>query len=275
MDRDLMTASAPLPDPQRLHFLPIGTGNAFTRTRFNSSFLVLAGGKSLLIDAPAPLRRVLWEAEKTSGIPLDLDSIDALFLTHLHGDHCNGLEELGFYRLFLSEAPPPRLLLHQDLAAPLWDQRLRAAMGGAPDPHGGQTGLHSFFTVETFQTGRPIDTGIPGLELEARWTNHMVPCTAVKIRFGASSIAYSADTGFDPELIAWMDDCDVLIHEVGPGLGHTPLENLLGLAADVRARLYLTHLSDDFPVGPCGLKILEEGRLYPVERCASGVSPVQ
>ena len=67
-----------------LHFL--GTGDAFgSGGRFNTCFLIERAGNSLLIDCGASS----MIAMRRFGV--DPNSIAAILLTHLHGDHFGGL----------------------------------------------------------------------------------------------------------------------------------------------------------------------------------------
>ncbi len=53
--------------------------------RSRHAALVQEGERTLLVDAPPELRLQLVDAE--------VDSVDALFLTHLHADHVHGLDD--------------------------------------------------------------------------------------------------------------------------------------------------------------------------------------
>ena len=81
----------------RLQVLILGIGDFFTRRHYNTSFVILpAGQEPILVDCPCPLRKILFEAGQSSGVRFDSPDIKHLILTNLHGDHCNGVEELAF-----------------------------------------------------------------------------------------------------------------------------------------------------------------------------------
>ena len=81
-----------------MRFLVVGTGDAFSTERFGSS-CVLEGPKGLvLLDCPDSVGHALREAGAASGWKVAATGIDDIILTHLHGDHCNGLESIGFRR---------------------------------------------------------------------------------------------------------------------------------------------------------------------------------
>lgn len=251
--------------PDSLFVLPLGVGNAFSTRFYNASFLVLAGGSVTLVDAPAPLGRIVHEALDGLGLQGNLEAIDNLFLTHLHGDHCNGVEELGFWRLFLGTKGKPGLHLLEELVEPLWEHRLRAGMGRLNfDGKLRDMQLSDYFRVQPFAGGAAIDLGVPGLHAETFPTRHGIPCAAVRFSYRGASLGYSADTPFDPLLIEFLSGCDMIIHETSPGEVHTPYERLMELDEDIRSRMHLIHLSDVFPTETSAIAVLKEGELYQV-----------
>jgi len=72
----------------------LGTGSAFTIKNWQSNVLVeVEDGtvvRRLLIDAGGDIRHSLAEQK------LNYMDVDAVFISHLHGDHAQGLEYLGF-----------------------------------------------------------------------------------------------------------------------------------------------------------------------------------
>ena len=80
---------------------------------------------------------------------------------------------------------------------------------------------------------------------------------------GGRTLGYSADTAFDPGLIAWLAEADLFIHETNYGV-HTPYASLAALPADLRARMRLIHYPDAFDLAHSTIEPLEERRVYPV-----------
>ena len=71
-----------------MKFTFLGTSHGITeKDRFTSSILVESGGRSYLIDAGAPIMKLLRERE------VDLASLSGIFITHSHCDHFLGLVE--------------------------------------------------------------------------------------------------------------------------------------------------------------------------------------
>jgi ribonuclease BN (tRNA processing enzyme) len=66
----------------------------------------------LLMDAGTHIQ------ESLSSVNLEPKDLDAIFISHLHGDHCHGLEFIGFKNYF---TPPfgsikPKLLINHEIS---------------------------------------------------------------------------------------------------------------------------------------------------------------
>lgn len=255
-------------DPSRMYFIPMGVGNAFTDRHFHSSFILIAGCQPVLVDAPAPLRRMVRTAAVRASIAFDVLGIDHLILTHLHGDHCNGVEEFAFMKKYLDAGRRPHLYLLPELVGPLWENRLKAAMGGTARDTGDERKLDDFFDVHAWEPGpaHRLDNG-PAIHVETRRTKHSLPCQALRITYGKYRLGYSADTTFDPGLIAFLEPCDMIIHEAGDDSSaavHTPLSKLEQLPEALRRKIRLIHFRDDLTPEDTSMALLREGMLYEV-----------
>jgi len=102
---------------------------------------------------------------------------------------------------------------------------------------------------------------IGSLTLSWRPTVHHIPTSALRVRSGSSSLGYSADTAFDPSLIAWLSASDLVIHETNLGV-HTPLDRLVGLDPSLRARMKLIHYPDFHDVDASPIGCAREGDRY-------------
>jgi len=244
-------------------FVPVGVGDAFSALHYSSSVAVEAGGRWLLVDCPHPIRKVLREASRRAGVELDVGSFEAVVLTHLHADHCSGLEGLGYYAHFVLRRRP-LLVAHPSVLARLWDGRLSAGMDSLSDPSdwtSREMRLDDYFEVAALDERGPVKVG--GFEIACRPTRHHVFTTALRIRAGGRELGLSADTAHDPGLIEWLAGADLFLHETGPGI-HTPYPALAALPAEVRARMRLIHLPDGYLPGDGAVEPVEEGRRYPV-----------
>ena len=235
----------------------LGTGDAFTSRSFGSSVLIEADDTRFLLDCPDLIHRALKEGTNAARTAADIDDI---VLTHIHGDHCNGLESFGFWRFFaarkgITEARP-RLWTHPQCASRLWE-RLAPAMDAPVD--GKPMTLSDFFDVRPNAIGNPFEIG--PIRIETRRTHHPVPTMALRVIHAGKSLGWSCDTNFDRELINWLADCDLIVHEVNHPPVHTPIEKLNELPDALRAKMRLSHLADDFDQSATDMRALSDGEV--------------
>ncbi len=246
-----------------LGFIPLGVGDAFSALRYSSCVAVEADGRWLLVDCPHPIRKMLREGSASSGAGLDVGSFDAVVLTHVHADHASGLEGLGFYSHFVLRRRM-KILAHPAVADGLWEGRLSGGMGEVADPStwaSRRKVFSDYFDLEPLDAERAVRVG--PFAIECRRTRHVVPTTALRIRAGGRCLALSSDTAFDPRLVAWLAEADLVLHETGSGI-HTPYEALAALPDDTRAKLRLIHYPDEFDPKASGIEALVQGRRYEV-----------
>lgn len=252
-----------------LSLLPLGIGDAFSRVHYSSCVAVEHDGAWLLLDCPHPIRKMMHEAGQRAGVALDVQDIHAVALTHLHADHCSGLEGLAFFAHFALQRKVS-VVAHPAVIARLWDGHLAAGMeqlvqgSNAAGPKRRMT-FDDFFHWIPVSEDRPAQVG--PFTLECRPTLHHVPTTAFRIRAGGQTLGYSADTAFDGDLIDWLGAADLVVHETNLGT-HTPYERLAALPEELRRRMRLIHFPDGFDTAHSVIEPLEEGRRYPVEQAS-------
>lgn len=244
-----------------LGFLALGVGDAFSNRHYASSLLVGCDGAWLLVDCPHPIRKMMFEAAATAGLEIDLDRVDAVVLTHLHADHCSGVEGLLYFNHFALQRKPT-LVAHPDVAARLWSGHLAAGMETTTVDDAVQLHtLSDYASVMELPDEGELQMG--PFAIGCRKTIHPVPTTALRIRAGGRSLGYSADTSFDPSLIAWLSEADLFVHETNLGI-HTDYEQLRKLPQPVRDRMRLIHYPDFFDVEGSEIEALRQGRWYSV-----------
>jgi ribonuclease BN (tRNA processing enzyme) len=227
-----------------MRLLALGVGDAFSARHFSTAFCVEAAGRWLLIDCPHPIRKMLAEASLKAGIPLDLDAVEGVVLTHLHGDHASGLESFGYFNRF-ALGRRAQLLAHPLVSHRLWEGHLAAGMEHllpSAEAEPVEMGLPDYFELSSLDEKAPVPFG--PFTIECRRTIHHIPTTALRIHAGGRTIAYSADTTFDTSLIDWLAPADLILHETGYGV-HTPYSALESLPLPLRAKMRLVHYPDE------------------------------
>jgi ribonuclease BN (tRNA processing enzyme) len=250
-----------------LRLIPLGVGEAFTARYYTSCLALGLDDVWLLIDCPHPVRKMLREGSTSAGIPLDLDKILAVSVTHLHADHCCGLEDFGYFSYFALKHRA-RLLAHPDVSARLWSGLLAAGMEfsqAKPNQQPVRSELSDYFELVDLSYAEPVSCG--PFSVECRRTVHGVPTTAFRIGAGGRTLGFSADTAFDEALIDWLASADLIVHEATTlqhtGV-HTPYEKLAALPGDIRAKLRLIHYPDDFDLHSSVIEPLCQGRCYSI-----------
>jgi ribonuclease BN (tRNA processing enzyme) len=236
----------------------VGVGDAFTARYHNACLLIEAASTRLLVDAPPALARALCDLSLAGGSAVGLDDIDDVLITHLHGDHVGGLEQLLFWRRFVT-GKKARLYAIPEVLAGLWETRLRGGMETLMEAPGGP---YRSLTLDDYAEVRPLgpgETRIGDLDLAWRPTIHHIPTSAIRVRAGGASLGYSADTAFDPGLVAWLEEADLFFHETNLGV-HTPLASLVGLPEATRARMRLIHYPDFHDVETSPIACAREGQ---------------
>lgn len=194
----------------------LGTGTPNPRlAHLGPGTLVEAGGLRLLFDVG---RGTTIRLEQ---LGVRTATVSAVFFTHLHSDHTNGLPDLwltGWLPPFGARATPVRLYgptgvarLAHGLAEAFGDDiRIRSATeklplsGVALEPH-----EFSSDTVVFESNGVRVSTFL------VNHTNDSISLSlGYRVDFRGRSVVVSGDTRYSPNLIAHARGVDVLVHEV-------------------------------------------------------------
>lgn len=218
----------------------IGSGDSFgSGGRFQTCILVDVGGRRFLLDCGAST----LVAMRSQGI--DPNSIDAIFLTHLHGDHCAGVAFVLMDAMLGSKRTTPLVV-----AGPQGTRERMEALREALFP--GSHVMKPKFPYEYVELlpGRRNDVGgiavTPYAALHTPETNP----TMLRVECGGKIVTYTGDTAWTDALIAAADGADLLICEcyyfdkpIRMHMNYATLKaNLPKLAAK---SIVLTHMSED------------------------------
>jgi ribonuclease BN (tRNA processing enzyme) len=235
----------------------IGTGSAFAKKFNNNNALVFSGGQTLLLDCGITAPRALYELD------ISFDKIDAVLVSHIHGDHVGGLEELAFQMKYLYKRKP-KLFIADSLIAPLWEQTLRGGMQQDEESR-----LDDYFEVHPLKEEQAVEL-LPGLTAELLLTRHIPNKPSYSFLFN-EEVFYTADMVFSPQLLEQLvkeRGVKTIFHDCqlhAPGIVHTCLPELLTLPETIQRRILLMHYGDDQPdfVGKSGfMTFAEQNRVY-------------
>jgi ribonuclease BN (tRNA processing enzyme) len=165
-------------------------------------------------------------------------AIDAVFLSHLHPDHCADLCGYHVLRKYHPDGPRPRLAVHGPQGTA---ERMAAAYGLPADP--GMTGEFEFHAYVG-----PVQVG--PLTVEPVRVVHPVPAYGLRVTADGRTLAYSGDTGPCDGLDSLAAGADLLLAEASfvagannpPGLHLTGADGGRAAARGSTGRLVLTHV---------------------------------
>jgi ribonuclease BN (tRNA processing enzyme) len=226
-----------------------GSGDAFgSGGRFNTCFFLETAKGVLLVDCGASA----LIAMKASG--LDASRIDAIILSHLHGDHFGGLPFLLLDAQFLAGRERPLLI-----AGP---PGTRKRMEEAQEMFFPRSSRNKWrFGLDVREIDLQHETNLLGHSVRTAEVLHYsgAPSTAVRVSDGERTFAYSGDTQWTDALIPIADGADLFIVECyahsGDPPGHLTWTVLRPRLKELRAkRIMLTHMN------PTMLERLDEAR---------------
>lgn len=250
-----------------VRLIPLGVGEAFTAEHYTTCMALGVDDDWLLLECPHPIRKMLREASRSVKIPLDLDRIRGVVLSHLHADHSSGVEDYGFYSFYALGRRAP-ILMHPAASERLWDGLLKGGMGESRAEPGAPPTIHKleeYFDLIPLDEAAPVTFG--PFVINCRQTIHPIPTFAFRITAGNRTLGFSADSAFDPSLIDWLSSADLIVHEathlVHTGV-HTPYPKLAALPETIRTKMRLIHFPDDFDGASSVIGLLQQGRCYEV-----------
>jgi ribonuclease BN (tRNA processing enzyme) len=109
-----------------------------------------------------------------------------------------------------------------------------------------------------------LETTVGPFKIRATPTHHHITTSALTIKAGGRTLGYSSDTAFDPRVLTFLQDADLIIHETNVGPGHTPYESLARLPEGLRKKMRLIHYPDGFAQKDSNIRLLKQGELLTV-----------
>jgi ribonuclease Z len=201
--------------PQDFRVTLLGTGSPnLSVDRFGPSTLVVAGNQRLLFDVGRGATIRLAQA----GVPLR--DINAVFLTHLHSDHVNGLSDLWLtgwlpapygqrttaFRVY-GPTGTRDMMSHLEQAHQA-DIRIRMA-----DEQLSPAGI----AIDATDVTEGIAYERDGVRVTVFDVDHgalIKPALGYRVDFRGRSVVLSGDTRFSTNLVKHARGADVVIHEV-------------------------------------------------------------
>lgn len=188
----------------------------------SSGYLVEAGPSTVLLDCGPGVATVLSGAS-------DPQLLDAVFISHVHADHCYDLLPLGKALLHIrarraldaGRADPHTALRDLDSTAPGVPLYVPAGARSVLDRLAALFPVTTYplldrafeiaFDVREYHPGDVVE--LPGCRVSLHLLRHVAPNCGVRIESAGASLAYTGDTGVTDELTTLAQGVDLLLAE--------------------------------------------------------------
>lgn len=230
----------------------IGRGGAFAPIAIgNSNFMLTSdSGKIMMIDFGTTAPYIVRDE-----LGISLDKIDALYITHNHGDHVGGMELLAFHRYFVPPTSKPKLYMVDSLFSDIWDHTLK---GGLESVQGQVVGIKDYFDCVPIRKNKSFVW--EKYKFTPIQTIHVVSGFLIKYSYGIMIESpdgfctfISGDTQYAPScLAASYDKADLILHDCdsyqypnGNSIHsvHAHYNDLIKLPGLYKAKMWLYHYS--------------------------------
>ncbi|MHA6484649.1 MBL fold metallo-hydrolase [Paenibacillus sp. strain BS8-2] len=240
-----------------MYITMLGTGNAFAKRFNNNNALIESGESRLLVDCGITLPKALHDHGYS------FSELDAILISHIHGDHVGGLEELAFQMMFKYGGRKPILYIAETLVTPLWEHTLKGGL-----VQGELSEMDHFFEVKPLTPDRQYEL-LPGITVELIRTDHIPGKNSYSFIIN-DSFFYSADMKFDRKLLESLvaRGIQTIYHDCqleAPGAVHASLDELLSLPIELQERINLMHYGDaidDYRGKTGAMRIVEQGKKH-------------
>lgn len=222
----------------------LGTGSAFTvgAANYQSNLLLQIGKETLLIDAGSDIRHSLYEQGLTY---LDIKNV---YITHVHGDHCGGLEWLALTTYFdPSYKGKPGLFGSDRVLIDLWNKTLS---GGLSTLASERSTLDTFFDVTAVKqyegfTWHSIEFKL--VQMVHFYSEfELMPSYGLMFTYNKTRIFFTSDTQNSPEqLKQFYEAADIIFHDCETltfrsGV-HANYADLVLLPDHIKKKMWLYH----------------------------------
>lgn len=227
-----------------------GTGSAFAPegTWQCQAVIVSDTGKNFLIDCGSDARHSLRRCGIKAG------DIDAVYISHLHGDHVHGLEWLGFKRFGYGGrvVQRPKLFGISTILTRLW---ARVLSGTLESIEGKVNTFADYFDLRPVEENESFTW--EGILFEPVQTVHVMNGRALTDSFGVlvtdeqgTKVFFTTDTQHCPtQITASYNQADIVFHDCetssfASGV-HAHYTQLVTLSPATKAKTYLIHYMPD------------------------------
>ncbi len=222
----------------------LGTGDFLPdRSGHNSAFIEW-NNTYLFIDFPATNRQSLKK------LGFDLNIVEHLFITHLHEDHINGLQQLAHYKTILGKGKT-NLYIAEDLVEGLWNT-LKEGLGLSTN---GPKKLEDYFHVTLVRPEEEFY--IAGQSFRIIRTDHIPQMISYGL-LAEPYFYYSGDSIVNEALLHSLN-VHTIFHDCHmwdlPILSHPSLQEIKALDSSLTKKMILMHYHSGYDTEEAKLRI--------------------
>ena len=187
-----------------LKIVILGSGNAFAQfNQYQSAhYIEFDENQKIILDCGPAILQAVQSSD------VNIDDLDCLFISHLHGDHLAGLPFLLlYYKFVVNRINKP---LHIYGPPGLLNQLENLFNGNYPNLLLNDNSLYEIHEIGLNETKKVLGS-VSVTSFEA---NHIPNAFGYTVEKNNLKIIYSGDNEFKPEQIKYFDNGTVLIHEM-------------------------------------------------------------
>jgi ribonuclease BN (tRNA processing enzyme) len=215
--------------------LILGCGHSESLVHFNNNAAILAPKGNMLIDGGHTIKHALHQQN------MSIADVDAIFITHVHGDHVFGLERIAYEAKFIHNKRIT-LIFHESIFQELWHETLKGSLGKIGE---GEAQFSDYFDLNILK-------GDSFTIFDTKYQLVPVKHTPNKSTFGLlidDKVFYSSDTTAIKDTIKNLSfDIgfhDVTLSEFNPV--HATLGSLIEqYPNDIKQKMFLMSYEDSF-----------------------------
>lgn len=225
----------------------LGCGGFFSKKLGNTSFLVEHNDVKLVVDCGQTVPQAIEQY-------IPLNKVTHYYISHLHGDHAGGLEEVCFKNYYLYKHKPI-LLIGDDLWPNLWTNYLSGSLRHGVTPDGEQDMIlapDAYFDLYRHKAEKWVELSGSNLFLVLYKTKHVMsmPNYSLLILNNETKrqVLFTCDVVWGNRLP--YKAVDLIFHDCSfipkyPNTVHTHFEDILSMPIEIQQKLIATHYSEE------------------------------
>ncbi|HAU0216761.1 TPA: MBL fold metallo-hydrolase [Legionella pneumophila] len=226
----------------KITFLGSGSSFAIGPENYQSNVLLELENDTLLIDAGTDIKYSLRDQGLT------YKDIKNVYISHLHYDHCGGLEWFALITYFDPNlSHKPCLIASDKIINELWDKSLSGGLSTLPHE---RANLSAFFDVKAVKQYEGFVWR--SIKFKLVQTVHyyseyeLMPSFGLIFSYNKSRILFTSDTQSCPvQLISFYEESDIIFHdcettESKSGV-HAHYSELVKLPSHLKKKMWLYH----------------------------------